>query len=219
MIKRIAYRVYYFAFVALFLFTCASLIFIYPQGRSFFIFNGLNAPPLDWFFSWYTHVGDGLTGVIICALLLLFYNLGSGMFALAGMGICGIISYACKYYFFIDSDRPHHFFWGNKMIHYVEGVVVNTENSFPSGHTLTAFFIFTFIALLSFSRAVFIQVLLALFAVLVAYSRVYLAQHFVGDIIAGACIGILLALMCYKVYTKSKNIPVFNKSIIKLVKK
>ncbi|HYG52660.1 MAG TPA: phosphatase PAP2 family protein, partial [Flavobacteriales bacterium] len=168
---------------------------------------------------WFTHVGDGITGVVICLLLLLFYNLGSGIVALAGMGLCGIVSWLFKYQFFLDSDRPHHFFWGNKMIHYVEGVALNTENSFPSGHSLTAFFTFTFLALLSFSRPVLRQFALALFAILAAYSRVYLAQHFIGDIVMGASMGILLALVCYKLYTKSKNIRVFNQSIVHLLRK
>lgn len=212
-------RFYYFALIALFLFLCSALIYLYPEGRSFFIFNGMHAAPIDWFFSWFTHIGDGITGILICALLLLFYNLGSGIMALAGMGICGLISYCMKYYLFAASPRPHHFFWGNKMIHYVEGVNINIENSFPSGHTLTAFFIFTFVALLSFSRSFIMQAMLAGCAILAGYSRVYLAQHFIGDVVTGASIGILVALPCYLVYTKSKNIEVLNKSIMKLLKK
>jgi membrane-associated phospholipid phosphatase len=40
---------------------------------------------------------------------------------------------------------------------------------------------------------------------LVAYSRVYLAQHFVTDVLAGVCVGIisgLASILLYKEYLK-----------------
>jgi len=196
-----------------------TLVILYPEGRSFFIINGLFAAPLDFFFSYITHLGDGITSVILCVLLIVFYNFGSGIIALLGLGLCGIASYMMKYHIFDLSPRPHHFFWGNKMIHYVEGVKINIENSFPSGHSLTAFFIFTFIALLSFARPIVWQMTLAFFAVVSAYSRVYLAQHFVGDILTGALIGTFLAIIFYKIYTRSKNISFMNKNLIQALRK
>ena len=38
-------------------------------------------------------------------------------------------------------------------------------------------------------------------AALVAYSRVYLGVHYVGDILAGAVAGILIAQLIYWIYT------------------
>lgn len=139
--------------------------------------------------------------------------------SIIGLGIIGLISHLMKYYIFSNSPRPHLYFWGNKMIHYVEGVKINIENSFPSGHTLTAFYIFTFIAMLAFAKPVVNQFVLAGLAIISAYSRVYLAQHFVGDILTGAIMGIIFGLVFYKIYTKSKNKKIFNSNLIQLIRK
>jgi membrane-associated phospholipid phosphatase len=52
------------------------------------------------------------------------------------------------------------------------------------------------------------SIILLLLALLAAYSRVYLAQHFPIDILAGMCIGIfsaILSLMIYKRFNRYVN--------------
>ena len=82
----------------------------------------------------------------------------------------------------------------------------NYSNSFPSGHTSTAF---TFALLLAFLvRRRFAIYVFPLLAFLVGYSRVYLAQHFVTDVVAGTIIGIIssyLALVIYDAWRKKKK--------------
>ncbi len=220
MLRRVADRSFYFTFIVMFLLMCLALIFLYPGGHSFFILNGLFAEPLDLFFSYATHLGDGITSVVLCVLLIVFYNFGAGIVSLLGLGLCGVVSYIMKYYFFAVSPRPYHYFWENRtVIHYVNGVTINHENSFPSGHTLTAFFIFTFIVMLSLAKPALLQIVLAFLAITVAYSRVYLAQHFVEDILTGAAIGTVFALLFYKLYTRSKNIGFLNKNLIGMFRK
>ena len=217
--NRISQRLVYFTCIIAFLLLLSILLFLYPNGRSFFIINGMNISVLDSAFSYITHLGDGITSIIICVLLIVFYNLGSGIVASLGLSICGTISYVMKYHWFAYSQRPYHFFWNNKFVHYVDGIIINKENSFPSGHSLTAFFIFTFIAMLSIAKPTFIQLLLALVAILAAYSRVYLAQHFVGDIFTGAIMGIIFGLIFHKIYAKTKTIRFLNTSLIGFIKK
>jgi len=219
LIKRFLDRSVFFTLITLFILMCASLVFLYPDGRSFFILNGLHNGLLDYSLTYLTHIGDGITVIILCVLLLIFYNFGSGLISIIGLGVIGLVSHLMKYYLFANSPRPHLYFWGNKMIHYVEGVKINIENSFPSGHTFTAFYIFTFIAMLAFSKPIFRQILLAFLAIVSAYSRVYLAQHFVGDILTGAVMGIIFGLLFYKIYTKSKNYKSFNSNLIQLIRK
>jgi len=206
--------------LAAFLITATALIYLYPAGRSFFIINGMHSSSLDLLFSNMTHVGDGLAVAVIAILLLLFYNVGSGLMSLLGLGICGLFSYLMKYHIFAKSPRPKHFFWEIKhQIHFVNDVTINTENSFPSGHTLTAFFIFTYLAMMSFSKPILFQFGLALLAMVAAYSRVYLAQHFMGDVVIGGIIGMILGLVFYKLYTRSKNWPAMRKKILHIFKK
>jgi membrane-associated phospholipid phosphatase len=40
-------------------------------------------------------------------------------------------------------------------------------------------------------------------AILVGYSRIYLAQHFLDDVLAGAMIGVLSAIFCWMFFDKS----------------
>lgn len=63
------------------------------------------------------------------------------------------------------------------------------EYSFPSGHTLHAV-AFTVVALHYYPA---LAVLVIPFTILVALSRVILGLHFVSDVIAGACLGWLIA--------------------------
>lgn len=79
--------------------------------------------------------------------------------------------------------------------HLVHGVEIHTQNSFPSGHTAAAWFMFFWFALFGKSR--FWGICMALLAAGVAYSRVYLMQHFPVDITVGACIGFSSSVLVY----------------------
>ncbi len=217
MVNRFLIRLPFFATVSTFLLLCLSLLLFFPNGRSFFIFNGMHHFTIDSLMQYLTHIGDGIFALCVGALLLIFYNVGSGIFAILGVALSGLITSILKYFIFIEAPRPKLFFWGNKMIHYVDGVYINIEHSFPSGHSITAFFIFTFLTLLSFGKNAAIQFLFAALAIVAAYSRVYLAQHFVGDITTGAIIGVLLGVFMNIVYNTLKGKSIFRNSIIHFI--
>jgi membrane-associated phospholipid phosphatase len=71
-------------------------------------------------------------------------------------------------------------------------------NSFPSGHALSAFALF--FCLLFVSRSHFLKILFFILALLAAYSRVYLSQHWLIDIYVGSIIGFLFSLLFYSVF-------------------
>ena len=75
----------------------------------------------------------------------------------------------------------------------VEGVDLHSTLSFPSGHTSAAF-AFCFAVALFCPR--WWQKLLCLFvAVLCGYSRIYLSQHFLEDVLAGSMVGVVSILV------------------------
>ncbi len=73
---------------------------------------------------------------------------------------------------------------------------------FISSHASNTFAVAAFIVMNL--RKKWITVLLATWASLVAYSRVYLGVHYLSDVFVGALWGILLALVMYIVFEKIK---------------
>jgi membrane-associated phospholipid phosphatase len=84
--------------------------------------------------------------------------------------------------------RPSSAITNGSFIHYVTGVEVHSINSFPSGHTTTAF---TFVLLIALTiRHKSFMLLAIIVALLVGYSRIYLGQHFPLDVGAGIFVAI-----------------------------
>jgi len=79
----------------------------------------------------------------------------------------------------------------------VEGIsLVKGLTSFPSGHTMSAFALFTLIALIA-KRKKGLAVLLFLFAAACGLARIYLVQHFLRDIYLGAILGVGIGVLIY----------------------
>jgi len=86
---------------------------------------------------------------------------------------------------------------------FVEGVENWLYNSFPSGHTTSAFATFFCLALFTndhLNKFIFFMIALA-----VAYSRVYLSQHFFDDIYAGSLVGFMCVTITYLFFIRSKK--------------
>lgn len=69
---------------------------------------------------------------------------------------------------------------------------------FISGHACNSFGFAMFTSLL-FRNKVF-TIMIFIFALLTAYSRVYLGVHFISDIVAGAVVGTIIGLLVYEIY-------------------
>jgi membrane-associated phospholipid phosphatase len=75
----------------------------------------------------------------------------------------------------------------------IEGVKIHHWQSFPSGHTMTAF-AFASASLFILKKAQ-LSLTFLLGAMLVGYSRMYLFQHFPRDVFAGSIFGIGVVLL------------------------
>jgi membrane-associated phospholipid phosphatase len=139
-----------------------------------------------------TFFGDGIFYAII-SLSLVAYRWRLGLFfAMAGV-VQAIVSAFLKRAVFGKVPRPIYYFEELGIdLKLIENFDYAKIYSFPSGHTMT---VFLWTALLSMTivpkRWHF--ALLAL-AILTGLSRIYLLQHFLSDVIAGAFTGVFLAI-------------------------
>ncbi|MCX6193724.1 MAG: phosphatase PAP2 family protein [Cytophagales bacterium] len=110
-----------------------------------------------------------------------------------------------KHFVFVDSLRPLAYFASSGVKwHIIPGLLISEYNSMPSGHTGAAFFMFFWIAVLL--RRFSWGLVAGLLAVGVAYSRVYLFQHFPVDTLVGAAIGTASSYLFYTlIYAKSPS--------------
>jgi len=73
---------------------------------------------------------------------------------------------------------------------------------FASSHASTTFGLVTILFLLFRDKFKYV-VYLYIWAGLVSYSRIYVGVHYPGDIIVGAAIGVLIAILCYRLYIQA----------------
>lgn len=153
----------------------------------------------DAVFRFLTRLGEGWA-----LAAALFYALFRSRYAAAFLGSAWLSSVLViqllKHVFFGYMRRPAAVFEGSELIHFVEGVTYRFGNSFPSGHTGDIFSVCFALTLLSrdarYGWVFFVP------AVLVAYSRVFLSQHFMQDILAGSFVAVCCTALCFWVWHK-----------------
>jgi membrane-associated phospholipid phosphatase len=168
---------------------------------------------VDVFFKYFTHFGDGIVAMIIIAIVLLF-NVRSGVFVLLAYASSGLTSSFLKKQVF-DVDRPHfvfHEYLTQYKIHYVEGVEMLGFRSFPSGHSTSAFAVFMSLALITENKL--LKFTFFLIALLAAFSRTYLSQHWLVDITAGSILGTLAAIIFYFIFIAPNRLQNLNKPLL-----
>jgi membrane-associated phospholipid phosphatase len=191
---------------------CVALPTIFCSDKlelHLFFNNFLVTPSLNFFFKYITYIGDGAF-ILLLTFIILFYNVQKSLTILTCYLASAGFTQGIKYMFFSDEDRPSLVFEIKHIpLKLVEGVDLNIHHSFPSGHTTAAFSLF--FCLSFFSKNNIFKLTYFLFALLVAFSRVYLSQHFFEDITVGSFIGVLFSfLMCYTLF-ETKITSTFNK--------
>ncbi|OJV51737.1 MAG: hypothetical protein BGO31_11365 [Bacteroidetes bacterium 43-16] len=193
------------SFFLLFLlwFLIGGLAYIFVGNHALFqAVHSAHTPFWDYIFYYYTYVGDF---VVIGPLLLLVWLLPAAnrtwhfflllLFTqlfpfLAVQGIKLLI----------NAPRPSVVFGAAPWFHRIEGLNLHQQLSFPSGHTAGAFACFTLMSILLPAKKAFWGILLFLLAFLVAYSRMYLGQHFFEDVYVGSILGTLLCILLYSIW-------------------
>ena len=135
---------------------------------------------------WITHLGGFRVTALVC-LALLAIDRRLGLAVLAAVSMSGIIVQVLKRGF--GRRRP----WDAKADKPLAVIKLPDPFSFPSGHSaaITAVAVTT-----SLYKPLLAPVLLPV-AALVAASRVTLRVHFIGDVLAGASIGLAAAIAAW----------------------
>ncbi len=209
--KQILLGYYFLAFTGLGL----VLLPFYVKGEPELVINSLHHPIFDAFFSMITHLGDGVIPLIFLGFIIFNKYCYLALLTFATLIHLGLVHLGKKWLFH-GMPRPAEFF-KDIPFYEVPGVELHHWGSFPSGHTTTVFMLASFFYLI-LPKKMKLHSLLMGIAILVGFSRVYLMQHFLMDVWAGALLGILSSLVSYYLVLKFFSKKMHQKSILQDLK-
>ncbi len=175
-------------------------MFLVPYRAEILMLNAWRMEPLNAFFWFWTKMGETYP-YLVALFLCLFWRFRYAL--LIGMAGILVLPYAYFLKDWIGVMRPLNWLGEQGLrdklvvVPYVELASGNT--SFPSGHTIAAFTLYTLLALMVPKSRAFWGLFFAIMAVLVGISRVFLAQHFVADVLGGVVFGLLLASVVWQI--------------------
>lgn len=182
-----------------------------------FMINSVHTRWMDPVFEFFTDLGDGNITLFI-SFLLLFSSFGRALVMLAVSNLAGLFAQIIKH--LISSPRPYVYFrYHHPLLHFVAGVKIFRDYSFPSGHTTTAFSIAVLLTL--FSKNKNYGYVYLLLAIGVGWSRIYLGEHFFADVLAGALLGSFTSLIAWYFITgsKAKEKSWFSNNLVRIYSK
>jgi membrane-associated phospholipid phosphatase len=177
--------------LGLFVLLSIALLVLFTTPEVHLAIDAHHTPAGDLFFRLVTDLGDGWA-VVLLVLILLFVRYRDAILVAAVNIVSALIVQVLKHGPFAANVRPLEYFRGTNALHLVPGVTMYSYNSFPSGHAATACATCFCLGLMTSNR--WTKAALAVTGVTIAFSRVYLSQHFLRDICAGAVIGMLVSL-------------------------
>lgn len=192
-----------------------SFLMLWDKEELFFRFHDIHTPGGDLFFKYFTHFGDGFF-VVVVIVALAFIHFGKCILMLVTFLFSGLTAQIFKKLIFSDALRPSGWQWTDPeaVLRIVEGVTYNSAHAFPSGHTVSAFSMFFVLTLVSRKKR--FGYLFFAMALLAAYSRVYLGQHFFEDIYFGSIVGMVCTMIVWVLLYRHLDRPWAAKSLLRL---
>lgn len=159
--------------------------------------NSCHSPFYDNFFYIYTQTWTWIPAILL--LLVWMWRKGGvrSLYVVAGIALCILLSDQISSSLLkplVARLRPTYNPEIADLIHTVNGYR-GGRYGFVSSHAANAATFVTFTALVFRNRLY--TILLSLWAFFTAYSRVYLGVHYVGDVLCGALIGVLVGMGVY----------------------
>jgi len=159
----------------------------FTKSDLFLLTNKYYSPVFDHFFVIITWLGDGKT-VILVGLCLGMVKYRYSLLTLVAFFYTAVIVQTLKMLF--NAPRPSCFFEGKCDIRVVPGHEIYSWNSFPSGHSTSAFALA--VVLMHILPNKFRAAIILPLGLIVIFSRIYLSQHFFQDVVAGSLLGSIL---------------------------
>ena len=194
--------------VLVFLLSCIFLIYWVPYGDEILFFNTWRQEPYNTIFRLCTALGEGLVYPALAIAALRWRYRFTVLILFSGLLILPV-GYVLKDQ--IGVERPKTYFekqgvYGDVVV--VPEVELNSgRTSFPSGHTMSAFALYSMLTLIAGRKHARWGLAFALLAIAVGISRIFLVQHFLSDILAGAVAGMLCAQLLWWL----NNMPFFQR--------
>lgn len=198
---------------AVYLVVGGVLLVITSHGDIVLWFNDHRAPFPDFFFKYWTHVGDGVILALV-ALAYLFLNYHKFLTLLLAIVFQTIFVHIFKQWLYAGEPRPKLYFEDQiDRLNFIDGVTVRSYDAFPSGHTASAFTLAFFLILVIQSTT--LRVVFLISAILVGISRMYILQHFERDVYVGSIFGILSVVLAYMIMAPKSNSPKLQRGLLK----
>ena len=188
--------------------TGSLLLLIYDKDILFKTVNLHHTSILDYFMRGITEIGDGIgVSVILLSMMVFFKSCRNWWYILAAL-FCNLapsLLIQCIKSF-VQAPRPLEFYkLDPSWIHIHEHWPHLFHRSFPSGHSGSVFSLCCFLSMIlpkGWSR---FGLVLFFVAILVAYSRMYLAAHFYADIFVGSMLGTIGTIFCFALMRRWSN--------------
>lgn len=136
----------------------------------------------------FTYLAEGWAWIPYIIIVGWFFKKDKGIIIYC-FAISTLLTQIPKQVFFPNITRPIASGIDPQKIHTIKGVIMHQLNSFPSGHTATAFTIFLLTIHLFNNKKLVLMGLI--YAMLCGYSRIYLGQHFPMDVGGGIIVAII----------------------------
>jgi membrane-associated phospholipid phosphatase len=184
-------------------------LFYFGKADSFLLLNHFHTDWLDQFFIYFTFLGDGIFAIVMSLLCWFYFRKRVlAISLLCGYLASGLVAQAIKH--LVVSPRPKSFFKPGEYDFFIHDYTHFSSNSFPSGHTATIFSLATVLVVVYYKKPMS-QLGLLFIAWLIGYSRIYLAQHFLTDVLMGAFIGVVTSLIVLQYTMKMDEKKLYQK--------
>ena len=157
---------------------------------------------MDQFFKWATWGAEGWVWIPYLSVVVILFKKDFRLIILNFL-LSTLITQISKHVIWDNINRPIVSGIPLNEIHTVPGLVTHAYNSFPSGHTATAFTLFLLTVYLFPTK--WTLAIGVIYAIICAYSRVYLGQHFPMDLGGGMLVAVISMQLSILIHQKITN--------------